>query len=130
MGSIGVGIFVLIVGLVLTGVPGPDVEVMRGYAIFMIFLSLISIAYGFYAWTTPWKKPTVHMRISKIEAEKGGLPPTAQKLYSKMLNTYTKAFGYPAGKRKLEKRIEAYMEKGLERGEAILKVAQDESYVE
>lgn len=130
MGALGSGILSLIFGIALTQVLGPDVEVTRGYGIFIILCSLLVIVYGVYAWTTPWKKPTVHMRIAKIEAEKGKLPPTAQKFYSKMLNAYIGAFGSEPGKTKLEKRIEAYMEKGFERGEAILKVAQDEGYIE
>jgi len=123
MVALGVGIFYLIFGLGITVHAAP----VGG---FMIFVSLSLMAYGFYAWTTPWKKPTVHMRMAEVEAEKIKLPSTAQKLYGKMLYAYVIAFGSESGKRELEKRIEAYMEKGFERGEAILKVAQDEGYVD
>jgi len=128
-----VGIGFLIGGLLFisSGLHLPDPGATL-FGALMILCSLPFMVYHFYTWTTPWKNPTVHMRIDKIakvEAEKK-LPLNVQELYNKMLNTYIGAFGSSAsGEMGLEKRIQAYMKKGFERGEAILKLAQDEGYV-
>lgn len=51
-------------------------------------------------------------------------PPT---IYEKLVDLYSKIYGLH-GKRKLDKKIEAYINKGFTQGEAIQKVAKEEGY--
>jgi len=98
---------------------------MWGVIFVLLFsLPLISVGVGAYYAVQLREKPTVHERME----ERVKLPSTPENLYEKMLDTYIGAYGSGIGEMLLEKKINACINLGLNREEAIRKVARDEGY--
>lgn len=124
-GTIGLGAAMFILALLFFAV-SPLFGVF-----FILIFSLPFIAYGLYNLKRPLKSlaPTIQEIQETREArkEEGSISVDAESLYWRMWREYVRTMG-AAGPTILERRIRAYMDKGLSLDEAIKKLVKTERY--
>ena len=128
------GLFLVGLMLFLFGLFLLPVSIVWGI-LWIIVLPIPVIAYGLYRMSHPAGRPTVfdEMEAPTIYEEKKALKKgamlDARSLYKKMLLEYSIRWGSISGKMILNSRINAYLKRGLDREEAIRRVARAEGYI-
>ncbi len=104
----------------------PFIFVFSVAAVFFLFVFLISVYLS-----VKKKYPTIYdTKLEKKTADISEIakPLNEKELYETMLNTYITIYGAGHGKMHLEEKIDKYVKQGLNREEAIQKVARNEGY--
>lgn len=135
-GLIYYGAWIFLCGLLFTWFISSEISVLGTIFTFsvVLFFSTPFIAYGMYKTSHPEAKPTVYDEMEAMEAlmeasvDKATLD--AGKLYDKILLDYVIRYGSISGKELLNDSINYYLKRGLDRKEAILRIAKVEGYIE